>query len=108
MFMTNGKSEAQKSYSDTLLRLSAVVNKMKGAVALTETTRAKNKTATSVNFAVSPDIDMLDKAECDHHSVSHSLSPVSVRKEGEREKSPNEPDFTEMDRPVAQTHKSRG
>jgi hypothetical protein len=69
--MSNGKSEAQKSYSDTLLRLSAVINEGKGAVALTEVTSAKNKTATSVNIAVSPVRKMLDKAECDQHSVSH-------------------------------------
>ncbi len=43
MSMSNGISEAQKSYSDTLLRFSAVVNKMKGAATLTEVTRAKNK-----------------------------------------------------------------
>ena len=67
-------------------------------------TSAKNKTASSVNTAVPPVIKMLDKAECDHHSVSHLLSPVFVRKEGEWEKSPNEPDFTTTDRPVAQTH----
>ena len=102
--MSNGKSEAQKSYSDMLLRLSAVINEGKGAAALTEVTSAKNKTAKSVNIAVSPDKEMLNKAECDHHPVSHLLSPVFVRKEGEREKSPNESDFMATDRPVAQTH----
>ena len=101
---SNEKSEAQKSYSDTLLRLSAVINDGKGAVAQTEVTSAKNKTAASVNIAVSPVRKMLDKAECDQYSVSHLLSPVLVRKEGEREKSPYEPDFTTTDRPVAQTH----
>ena len=102
--MSNGKSEAHKSYSDTLLRSSAVVDEGKGAVALTEVTSAKNKTAASVNIAVSPVIEMLDKAECDQHSVSHLLSPVVVRKEGERENSPNESDFMTTDRPVTHTH----
>ena len=61
-------------------------------------TSAKYETATSVNIAVSPVIKMLDKAECDHHSVYHLLSPspVFVRKEGEREKSPDEPDFSRL------------
>jgi len=57
--LSNGKSEAQKSYSDTLLRLSAVVNEGKGAVALTEVTSAKNKTAASV---------------CEHRSLFQSPS----------------------------------
>ena len=56
------------------------------------------------NIAVLPGINMLDKAKCDHHSVSHLPFPMVVRKEGEREKSPNEPDFTAMARPVAQTN----
>ena len=41
--MPNGKSEAQKSYSDTLLRLSVVVNEGNWAVALTEVTAQKTK-----------------------------------------------------------------
>jgi hypothetical protein len=102
--MSNGKSEAQKSCSDALLLLSAVVNEGKGTVALTEMTSAKNKTAISVNVAVSPVRKMLDKAECDQYSVSHLLSPVIMRKEGEREKSLYEPDFMTTDRPVAQIH----
>ena len=99
------KSEAQKSHSDTLSRLSAVVNEGKGAEALTEVTSAKNKMAISIaHTAISPVRETLDKADCDHHSVSHLLSPVLVRKEGEREKSPSELDFASTDRPVAQTH----
>jgi hypothetical protein len=41
--MSNGKSEAQKSYSDALLRLSAVINEGKMTVALTEVTSAKKQ-----------------------------------------------------------------
>ena len=58
--------------------------------------------------AISPVRETLDKADCDHHSVSHLLSPVLVRKEGEREKSPSELDFASTDRPVAQTHRWTG
>jgi hypothetical protein len=68
------------------------------------TATEKNTTAASVNIAVSPVRKMLDKAECDQHSVSHLLSPVVVRKEGEREKSLYEPDFMTTDRLMAQTH----
>ena len=71
------KSEAQKSHSDTLSRLSAVVNEGKGAEALTEVTSAKNKMAIPIaHTAISPVRETLDKADCDHHSVSHLLSPV--------------------------------
>ena len=60
--------------------------------------------AMSVNTAVLPVIEFLDKADCDHHLVSHLLSAVFVRNEGEREKSPSEPDFATTDHPVKQTH----
>ena len=56
--------------------LSTVVNEGKAAVALNNVTSAKNITATSVNTAISPVRETLDKADCDHHSVSHLLSPV--------------------------------
>ena len=75
--MPNGKSEAQKSHSDMLSRLSAVINEGKGAEALTEVTSTKNNMATSVvNTAISPVRETLDKVDCDHHSVSYFLSPV--------------------------------
>jgi hypothetical protein len=100
----NGNSEAQTSYSDKQLRLSAVIDEGKGAVALTEVTSATNIIALSSHIAVSPVIKMLDKADCDKFTVSPSLSSVLVRKEGEGEQSLKELDFTTTARPVALTN----
>ena len=76
--VTNENSEAQMSYSDKQLRLSAVVDE--GMIAVTS---AKNKIAISTNIAVSPVHKMLDKAEWDNHSASpYLLSSIFVRKEG--------------------------
>jgi hypothetical protein len=76
----NEKSEAQKSYLDTLLRLSAVVNEGKGAA----------------EYRSLPGRKMLDKAE----AISIRSLICSLP-----EKSPYEPDFMTADRPVAQTHR---
>ena len=102
----NETTDAYLSNSGTHLRLSAVVNEGKGALALTEVTSAKNHLAVSVNIAP-PGIKMLDKADRDFQSASHSLSPVFMGKDGEGEEiSRKDPDFTFTARPVAQSQTS--
>jgi hypothetical protein len=92
--VTNEINDAHRSNSGTHLRLKAVVDEGKGVTALTEVTSVKK--LLYLRISQYPGIQILDKEDRDIQSVSHSLSPVFVRKknnEGE-EISRKDPDFT--------------